>query len=188
MTLLYLGILLFGGSHLFSSLAPGVRNRLKAWAGEQIYKGAYSLVSLVGIVLMFWGYAQTRDNGEMLYLPMAGAKHITMLLVLIGVICIASNMRRGYIQKWLQNPFSIGISLWAIGHLLANGKTPVVLIYLVFLIISVIDIVLSMIRGQQQKFEPQLKSDIIAVVAGIVVYALLLLLFHPYIIGVRIVG
>ena len=78
MTVLYIGILLFGGSHLFSILFPAVRNRLKAWWGEQRYKGVYSLVSLVGIGLMVWGYAQTRDNGELLYVPMAGAKHNTM--------------------------------------------------------------------------------------------------------------
>lgn len=188
MTFLYFGILLFGGSHLFSVLFPAVRNRLKAWWGEGKYKGIYSFASVAGIALMIWGYSQTRDNGEMLYAPMTGAKHITMLLVLLGFISISAFHGKGYIKKWLQNPFSIGVSLWSIGHLLANGKTPVVLIYLTFLIVSVLDIVANMARGNRAIFEPRIKSDVIAVVVGLVIYALLLLLFHPYVIGVKVVG
>ena len=122
MRILYIGILLFGGSHSFSILLPAVRNRLKAWWGEWRYKGMYSFVSLVGVALMFWGYSLTRDNGEMLYVPMAGAKHVTMLIVLLGFICISAFHGKSHIKKWLQNPFSIGISLWSIGHLLASGR------------------------------------------------------------------
>lgn len=188
MVILYLGIIFFGGSHLFSVLFPGVRNRLKAWWGEQRFKIVYTLASAVGLGLMFWGYAQTRDNGQMFYAPLTGAKHMTMLLVLLGIICISSFHGKGYIKKWLQNPFSIGISLWSIGHLLANGKTPVVLIYLTFLIVSVLDIAANMMRGNRAVFEPKVKSDVIAVVVGLVIYALLLLVFHPYVIGVRVAG
>ena len=48
MTVLYFGLLLFGGSHLLSILLSAVRNRLSAWIGEARYKGLYSLVSLAG--------------------------------------------------------------------------------------------------------------------------------------------
>ena len=188
MTILYIGILLFGGSHLFSILFPAVRYRLQAWWGEQRYKIVYSLASVVGLVLMFWGYAQTRDSSEMLYAPLTGAKHMTMLLALLGFICISGFHGKGYIKKWLQNPFSIGISLWSIGHLLVNGKMPVVLIYLTFLIVSVLDIAANMMRGNRPEFEPKIKSDVIAVVMGLVIYALLLFVFHPYVIGVKLVG
>ena len=188
MNALYLGMILFGGAHLFSSLLPAMRNRLSARLGEQKYKGFYSIVSLVGLVLMGWGYVQTRGNGEMLYVPMEGAKHITMLLVLLGFISISAFHGKGFIKAWLQNPFSVGISLWAIGHLLANGKTPVVLIYAMLLLISVVDIAVNMMRGDRPMFEPKIRSDVIAVVVGIVIYAVLLLLFHPYVLGVRVVG
>ena len=186
--ILYFGIVLFGGCHLFSILFPAVRNRLKAWWGENVYKIIYSLASAAGIALMFWGYSLTRGNGEIIYVPMAGAKHITMLSVLLGFICISAFHSKGYIKKWLQNPFSIGISLWSIGHLLANGKTPVVLIYLTFLIVSVLDIAANMKRGNRADFEPKVKSDVIAVVVGLVIYVLLLFVFHPYVIGVRVAG
>ncbi len=188
MTILLVGIILFGGSHLFSVLLPSVRNRLQAWLGEARFKGLYSLVSVAGIGLMGWGYVLSRDNGEMLYFPSNGARHVTMLLVLLGFICMSAPYGNGYIRKWLQNPFSIGVCLWSIGHLIANGKTPVVLIYLTLLVIAALDIINNMVRRNKPMFEPRVASDIVAVLAGFLVYAVMLFIFHPYVLGVKIFG
>ena len=188
MTILIIGVLLFGGSHLFSVLFPQVRNRLKAWLGEARFKGSYSLVSAIGLGMMFWGYALARDNGQMLYIPSPGARHITMLLVLLGFTCMSATYGKGYIRHWLQNPFSIGICLWSVGHLIANGKTPVVLIYLTFLSVAALDIISNMARGNRPMFEPHLKSDVVAVLVGLLIYAFMLFIFHPYVLGVKILG
>jgi uncharacterized membrane protein len=188
MTILIIGLFLFGGSHLFSVLFPPVRNRLKAWLGEARFKGAYALVSAVGLGMMFWGYALSRNNGEMLYVPAFAARHITMLLVLVGFICISAAHGKGHIKLWLQNPFSVGICLWSIGHLIASGKTPVVLIYLTFLVIAALDIISNMVSGNKTIYEPHLKSDMVAILAGLLIYALMLFIFHPYVLGVRILG
>jgi uncharacterized membrane protein len=187
MTMLYLGIFLFGGSHLFSVLVPAVRDRLQARLGEKAYKGGYSLISVIGLVLMGFGYWQTRLDGSVLYVPYEGARHITMLLALTGFILVGSNEGNGYLRKWLRNPFSIGISLWATGHLLANGKTAVVLIFATFLIISLLDIVANMLRGEKPTHEPKIRRDITAVIAGTVLYAVFLFGFHPYVLGVPVV-
>jgi uncharacterized membrane protein len=186
MTLLYLGLLLFGGSHLFSVLCPAVRNRLSAWWGEKRYKGFYALVSVLGVVLIGIGYWQTRLNGEMLYQPLEGAKHITMLLVLIAFILFGANGGRGYLRLWLQHPFSIGVCFWAVGHLIANGKTSVVLIYGTLLLIAVLDIALSLKRRDRVTFEPVIRRDLTAVIAGLVIYAIFLFGFHPYVLGVPV--
>ncbi len=188
MTILIIGLFLFGGIHLFSVMFPSVRNRLKAWLGEARFKGVYALVSAAGLGMMFWGYALSRDNGEMLYVPASAARHITMLLVLFGFICISAAHGKSHIKLWLQNPFSVGISLWSIGHLIANGKTSVVLIYLTFLVVAALDIVSNMVRGNKPMFEPRVKSDVIAVLVGLLIYALMLFIFHPYVLGVRILG
>lgn len=186
MTTLYYGILLFGGSHLFSVLFPAVRNRLQARLGEQAYKGGYSVVSLVGLALLAWGYVQTRYDGAVLYEPLPAGRHIAMLLVLIGFILISSFHGKGYIRKFVQNPFSLGVAFWATGHLLANGKTAVVLIYATLLVISVLDIAANMMRGEKPVYEPRVRSDIIATVAGVVLYFLGAVLFHPYVLGVPV--
>ena len=187
MTLLYIGIVLFGGLHLFSALLPGMRARLMARFGEGPYKVAYSVISVLGVVFMAWGYALTKNSGEMFYQPLMGAKHITFTLVLLGFLAMASFHGKGYIRLWLQNPFSVGVILWSVGHLIANGKVPVVLIYCLLILISVIDIVRNMVAGNKPVFQPRIRSDIIAVVLALVVYLFVMFVFHPYVIGVPLV-
>jgi uncharacterized membrane protein len=189
MTLLYLGILIFAGTHLFSMLLPNMRRQVLANWGENSYKGVYSLASLLGVVLMAVGYWQAR-NGELAgvsyYQPAAGLRHATMSLVPIGFILIASNGGNGYIRKFVRHPFSIGFSLWAIGHLLANGEIYVVPIFAMFLALSVLDILLSTARGGRAEFAPSAKRDVIAVVAGLVAFAVFAFGFHPYILGLPV--
>jgi uncharacterized membrane protein len=190
MPTLYLGIILFGGVHVLSLLWPQRAAELRKRLGESRYKGLYSVISLIGLVLMGMGYWHSRSGPaslEMAYVPFDGARHLTLTLVWIGFVLIASNQGRGYISKWLRNPFSIGVALWSIGHLLANGKTSVVLIYGCFLVVALLDIAMNLVRGQRTDFKPQLKRDVIAVVAGTVAYLLALLVFHPYVLNIRVV-
>jgi uncharacterized membrane protein len=185
---LYAGILLFGGLHLWSIFCPVMRNRIFERFGEQVYKSGYSIASLVGLILIGIGYMQTKDLGFYLYNPSAGAKHVTMFLVLIGFILIASNGGKGYIRKWVKHPFSIGAGFWASGHLISNGETGVVLIFGMFLVISILDVAFAVSRGKMPNHNPEIKRDVIAVVAGLAIYALMLFVFHPYVLGIRVVG
>lgn len=186
MTLLYIGIVLFAVTHLFSMLLPAMRNRLSARLGQNAFKGIYALSSLAGIVFIGIGYWQARTGapaGVSYYEPAVAARHITLSLVLIGFILIASNGGKGYIRKWVRHPFSIGIGLWAVGHLLANGEVYVVPIFAMFLGLSLLDIVLGFARGGAPHFEPQGKRDLIAVIAGLIAFGLFGFLFHPYVLG-----
>ena len=186
MNLVYLGIVLFGGLHLFSSLLPAMRNRLQAWWGEAIYKGLYSAISLLGVGLMFWGYAQTRGNGDMLYVPPLGPNVAAMLMVLAGLILIVAANVKSNIKMYVAHPFSIGFSLIAVAHLLTNGKTAVIWIFATFLVVSLLDIAASTLRGNRAVFEPNVRSDGIAVAVGLAVFVVLLFGFHPYVLGVKL--
>jgi uncharacterized membrane protein len=82
---------------------------------------------------------------------------------------------------------SIGIGLWAIAHLFANGDRPAVYFFGSFLGLAVLDIILSSARGKLPHHEPQLKSDVRAVVIGVILYLIFLFGFHPYILGLPVV-
>ena len=190
MTALYLGIILFGGSHLFSIFFPGARDGLKARLGEKAYKGLYSLVSLAGIVLLVIGYWGSRSGpraADWLYLPAEWSKHVVMLFVLLAFILIGASHGKGYLKKWLRNPMSIGIGLWSAGHLLANGKRTDVYLFGMFLVVALADIIMSEIRGKRPSHEPRLRSDVIAVIAGMVLYVVFLFGFHPYVLNLPII-
>jgi uncharacterized membrane protein len=186
MIFIALGILLFAGPHLFSALAPAVRNRLMAWAGEARYKGAYAASSLLGVVLMAVGYLRTWGSGEYYFVPIDSARHITMLLVLIGFILMSAMGGKSNIRLWAQNPFSLGIMCWATGHIIANGEKPLVWIFAAFLVVALVDVVRNMVAGNRPNFKPEWRADMLALGAGIVIYALALLLFHPYVLGVPV--
>ena len=187
MTLLYIGSLLFGGSHLFSILFPGLRDSFRAQLGEKAWKALYGMVSLVGLVLMIWGFAQARADSETVYVAMDGMKHLTMLMVLIAFILIGASHGKGYLKTWVHNPMSIGIVLWSGGHLLVNGQRSDVWLFGTFLVVGLADILMSEIRGKRPDYIPRLRSDIVAVVVGIVLYAVFLFGFHPYVLNVPVV-
>lgn len=185
---LWLGVLMFAGPHLFSTLLPVVRDGLKSRLGPGPWRGAYSLVALAGVVLLALAYLDGRAaGGSLLYEPMAGARHITMLLTLLGFILIAASHGKGHIKSIVKHPMSLGVALWSAGHLLANGETVVVVIFGSLLVIALFDIVLSLARGKVPAHQPSLRSDITAVVGGALVYGVLLFGFHPYILQVPVV-
>lgn len=190
MILLYAGCLLFGGSHLFSILFPGLRDSFKEQLGEKAWKGLYSLVSLIGLGLMIFGYGQTRAGpatADLLYDGWYDGRHLTMLLVLIAFIMFGAMHGKGHIRKWVRNPMSIGLVLWSAGHLLVNGQRSDVWLFGTFLVMGLADIIMSEIRGKRPDFIPRLRSDVIAVVAGLVLYAVFLFGFHPYVLNVPVV-
>lgn len=191
MTLLYIGALLFGGMHLFSIFLPGLRDGFRARLGEKPWKGLYAIVSLLGLILMIMGYSQSRAGpatADLLYEGWYEMRHLTMLLVLISFILIGASHGKGYLKTWAHNPMSIGIVLWALGHLLVNGQRADVWLFATFLVIGLADIVMSEIRGKRPSHTPRIRSDIVAVVVGVVLYLLFALLFHPYVLNVPVMG
>jgi uncharacterized membrane protein len=187
--LLYLGVLLFAGPHLYGLFWPGHRNALRESVGEGKYKGIYSILSLAGLVVLIMAYVQGRGDPVAyanVYEPFTHLKHLMMLLVLAGFILIAASHGKGYIRHWVKQPMSLGIGVWATGHLLMNGERVVVWIFSTFLVVALLDIVLSTARGKVAVFEPRLKSDIIAVAAGVALFLVMMLGFHPYVLGIPV--
>lgn len=188
MTYLWTGIVLVAGSHLFSTLLPGLRDGLKQRLGEGPFKGLYSLVNVVGLVLMIVGFRWASPDSPQLYQPVAGAKHITMLLVLAAFILIGASHGKGYIKSKLHHPMSLGIASWSIGHLLANGRQVDVLLFGTLLVVAIADIVFSELRGKRPTHVPNARSDIIAILVGMVLYVVFLFGFHPYVLGISVAG
>ncbi len=171
MTKLIWGMVLFFGAHLIS-LSP-LRAAIVSKMNENAYKGVYSLIALAGLGLMIWGFILARagpDAARIVYDPIVGSSHGTMLLVLVALVLLAAAHGKSHIKLWVKHPMSLGVGLWAIGHLLVNGNLSEVLLFGGFLALSVLDFIVSTARGKVPSYEPRLKSDIIAVVVGLVLY------------------
>jgi uncharacterized membrane protein len=191
MIFLLSGIAVFAGVHLFSMLLPGQRDALKARLGEGPWKGIFALISLIGLGLIVRGYFLSRSGpgaADLLYIPAESLRPVIMLMVLAAFISIGAAHGKGYIKLWIKHPMSIGIGLWAAGHLLANGKRAAVYMFGTFLALALLDIVLSTARGKLPAHDPRLRSDVIAVIVGIVLYVVFLFGFHPYVLNLPVAG
>ena len=187
MTTLILGMIVLFGGHL--ALYTPLRAGLAARLGEKAFKGAFALVSLIGLALMIWGYAMTRSGPEaanILYWPPGWARHAAMLLVLLAFISLAASFHKGRLKLWLRQPLSIGIALWAAAHLLNNGKVAAVLFFGGFLGLALIDIAVSTARGKVPDYVPKPRHDLIAVAAGVILFGFFLLVIHPLVLNVPI--
>ena len=62
MLILILGIVLFLGAHSFATFREARAGAIQQY-GEGAYKGAYSVVSVIGFILICWGFSRYRAEG-----------------------------------------------------------------------------------------------------------------------------
>lgn len=189
MGVLLLGLVLFLGVHSVRIFAEGWRNRMVAARGEGAFKGVYSLVSIVGFVLIVWGYGLARQSPVVLWTPPRAMNHIAALLVLVSfVLLVAAYVPRNAIQARLHHPMVLGVKVWAFAHLLANGMLHDVLLFGSFLVWAVLSFRAARQRdraGQVQYAKGTVGGTVGAVVIGVVAYVVFALWAHAWLIGVR---
>ncbi len=189
MAYLIAGLVVFFGAHLYSafrSREAGTDVRQKLGYGP--YMGLYSLVSLIGLGLIIYGFGQARPS-SIIYSPPVWGRHINMLLMVFSmVLIVASNLPTGYIKKATKHPMLVSVKLWALGHLLANGELNALLLFGAFLAFAVIDRIAVKKRGDLgPDGAVSLTWDIASVVIGLAAYAAILMYLHPILFGVHVV-
>ena len=185
MLVLLIGLVLFLGIHSVRIVAPGWRDTQLAAIGEGPWKGVYSLVALVGFVLIVWGYSLARPDAAFIYEPPSWIKHVAALLMLLAFISLAvSLLPAGKLKPVLKHPMLLAVKIWAVAHLIANGDLASILLFGSFLAWAVIDRVSLKRRDAPIAREGALSWDIAAIVAGVVVYLLFVWQLHAMLFGV----
>jgi uncharacterized membrane protein len=189
MTVLVLGLVLFLGVHATRIVAEGWRTRTIARIGEGPWKGLYSAASLVGFVLVVWGYGLARQQPVVLWSPPRGMNHLAALLMLVSfVLLVAAYVPRNGIKARLHHPMVLGVKTWALAHLVANGTLADVVLFGSFLAWAVLSFRAARRRDRAGNvtYAPGTTGGTIAtVVVGLVVYAVFALWAHAWLIGVR---
>lgn len=122
MTLLILGLVIFLGVHSLRIVAEGGRTRLRAKLGEGPYKGLYSLLSILGFVLIVYGYGQARSEPTLLWATPVWTRHLAALLTIPAfVLLVAAYVPGNAIKAKLHHPMVLGVKVWALSHLIANN-------------------------------------------------------------------
>ena len=90
MLLLILGLILFLGVHSTRLFAPEWRAKQIAAKGLMAWKGVYALVSIVGLVLIIYGYGQARLDPTWLWVSPVWTRHLAALLTIPAFILLAA--------------------------------------------------------------------------------------------------
>jgi len=186
-----LGLVILLGAHVFVTMR-GTRARLIARIGEWPYRGLFSLVSILGVVLLAYGFAGYRDAGMIaVWNPPAWTRHIVVVLMWPASILIAAAYILGNIKRVAKHPMLAGVKTWAFAHLCANGDLGGIILFGAVLAWAVYDRIT--LKHRADPGAPPIpigggKNDMVAVVVGTIIYLALGFVFHPLVVGVPAFG
>ncbi len=192
MNLLILGLVLFLGIHSARVFANGPRQAFIDRFGPLAWKGVYSVVSLLGFVLLIKGYGAARLEPVVLWVPPLGMRHAASLLTLLAFVLLAAAYVPGNaIKARLGHPMTLAVKTWALAHLLSNGNLADVLLFGGFLVWAVL--VFRAARARDRAQPPAAVATrpmalVLCVVGGAVAWAAFAFWAHAALIGVRPFG
>jgi len=191
LAILVVGLVVFIGGHVFVTMRAQ-RAAVIARIGEGPYKGLLALVSLVGLILIGYGFGQYRATSWIdVWYPPRWTYYITQFLMWPASIFVVAAYIRGNIWRTLKHPMLAGVKTWAVAHLISNGDLGSILLFGSFLAWAGYDrmtltrrtdaITLSIPAAAH-------RNDILALVVGTLLYLALGLVFHPLVIGHAVFG
>jgi uncharacterized membrane protein len=191
LSILVIGLVVFLGAHGFVTMR-GPRAAVIARLGEGPYKGLFALISLIGLVLIGYGFGQYRATGWInVWSPPAWTYYVTQLLMWPASICVVAAYSRGDIWRTLKHPFLVGVKTWAVAHLISNGDLGSIVLFGAFLAWAVFDRI--SLKRRSDPGAPAIPAggrqrDWIAIAVGTVLYLVLGFVFHPIVVGVAVFG
>ena len=182
MNLLILGIIIFFSIHLVP-IFP-IKNILINRLGENKYKGLFSLIALVGLLMIIYGYSRT--DFYPIWDPLPYSKEIALALMPISMILLAAANIQTNIKKFIKHPMLIGILIWSFVHLIANGDLRSIILFGSFGLYALIDIFFSKkVLTTNIVAKYTLSKDIMVIIIGLAVYVIIVC-FHQFITGATI--
>jgi uncharacterized membrane protein len=186
MIFLVLGLVLLLGVHSIAIVAADWRDRMALRWSPQLWRGLYSLVALAGLLLIIHGFALARAAPIVWYVPAAGLRSVTRVLMLPVFPLVLAAYLPGRIQAAVKHPLLAAVKLWAFAHLLSNGNAADVLLFGGLLAWAVADRISLKRRPARaaRGAKPSRWNDLIAIVLGLALYAMFMSWAHLKLIGV----
>lgn len=192
MTLLVLGLVIFLGVHSTRVFADGWRSAQVARLGEKGWKGLYTLASVVGLVMLVWGYGVARQTPVPLWTPVVGLRHLASLLTLLAFVLIAAvYVPRNSLKARIGHPMVVGVKVWALSHLLANHTLADLLLFGGFLVWAVLCFRAARRRDRAAGTTypaGTLQGNLLTVVTGVAGWAVFAFWLHGPLMGVKPFG
>jgi len=189
---LILGSVLFLGVHSTRIVADGWRTAMIGRMGEMPWKAGYAVLSIVGFVLIVWGFSLARQQPVQLWMPPRGMRHLAALLTLIAFVLLAATyVPRNAIKARLHHPMVLAVKVWALAHLLAAGNLAHVVLFGAFLVWAALSFRAARARDRAAGTVYAAGTAAgtgITVAVGVAGWALFAFWAHGALIGVRPIG
>ncbi|MEN9895577.1 MAG: hypothetical protein RIR97_1429 [Pseudomonadota bacterium] len=172
-------------------MAPQYRLAFIESRGVNAWKGVYSVISLIALVILIYGYGLARmsEANVQLWSPPRWTVHLNMTLMLFAIVfLVASQVPAGRIARSVKHPMVLSVKIWALAHLAVNGTLVDMILFGAFLAWGVL-LRISYARGERDgSITPRAfaggGNDVIVLIVSAVVYLALLMFLHTYLIGV----
>lgn len=190
LVVLIAGLTVFLCVHLFVT-RRSARAAAIARLGTAGYRVAFSVISIVGLALIVWGYGQYRAEGYIdVWTPPVFMRHVAALLMLFAAIFMTAAFIPSHIKTRVKHPMLASVKTWALAHFLANGDLGSILLFGSFLAWAVFARIAAKRRGDNGPgVAPRgWRNDVSVVVFGLALFVALGLYFHPYVIGIPVFG
>jgi len=183
-TFMPLGFFIFIAMHLFPTHTQQ-REKIIGILGYLGYLALFSIISVVGFSFIIYGYTLNSSNPQ-LWQPLEFSRSLTAISMPFACILIVSTYLTGYIREKLKHPMLIATLIWGGVHLLANGDLASSILFSGFISYALIAILLAKPRDSLlPSGKPSVIFDLIAIVLGIGLYALIAF-NHLHLFGVSI--
>lgn len=192
MTVLILGLMLFLGCHSARIVADDWRAGQIQRLGPLGWKAVFSVLSLLGLAMVVWGYGAARVDSVDLWTPPTATRHIAALLMLLAfVLLTAAYVPGSRLKAKVRHPMVLGVKVWALAHLLANGRLADVVLFGSFLLWAVLSFRAARQRDRMAGNPPlplYAGRDVVTAFIGIFAWIIFALWLHGPLIGVRPFG
>lgn len=185
MNTLIFGLIIFFGIHLLPSFT-GFRQKIILKLGEGGYKGIYSIVSLLGLVLIIYGMSIAEF--QPIFNPPLWGRDIALVAMLFSFYLLIAAQMKSNVKRFTRHPMLWGLLLWSGSHLAANGDLASIWLFGSFCVFSLFDMISANKRGaEKQAIVYPVTKDLIVLLVSIVVYLMVMLFLHDYLFGTPIV-
>lgn len=186
--ILVVGLVLFLGMHATRIPNDQRRSGMIARLGKNKYRTIYTVVSIVGLVLIVYGYGQARLEPVFVWSPPAATRHIAALLMLFSMILLAAcYVPMNHLKAKLQHPMTLSVKLWAFAHLIANGTLADIILFGSFLVWAILTFKSARKRAIPMGFTgdgPTKVGTLMTVVVGVLGWLIFAAWLHVHLIGI----
>ena len=186
------GLVVFFAVHSIRIVADGWRSAMIAKLGPLSWKGLITALSLLGFVLLVWGYGESRAAPMMLWVPPLWTHYLAAVLTLPAfVLVVAAYVPSNGLKAAIGHPMVAGVKLWALAHLVANGNLADVVLFGGFFVWAALSLSAARSRdrheGQTYPAGPPARTIIVFSI-GILAWAIFAKVLHGLLIGSEAFG